>query len=68
MAAKRFIKNVMCLLCIEVAKEAIKPRDFWRNYREIPEEHVDELIKVVSKTNPEYQAELAGFSKDSLEE
>lgn len=56
----------MCLLCIEVAKEAVKPADFWRNYKEVLQteangDHWREVVETVKKTSPEYQAELANF-------
>jgi hypothetical protein len=47
-------------MCLEIAKETMKARDFWRNYREVPEEHLDEVIDAVTKTSEEYQIELAG--------
>lgn len=49
----------MCLLCIEVAKENVRPKDFWRNFREVPEDHMKELIEKVSNTSIDYQLELA---------
>jgi hypothetical protein len=58
----------MCLLCIEVAKEAVRPKDFWRNFREISEEHIPELIEAVSKTDLGYQEELAKFSDEFLKD
>jgi hypothetical protein len=46
-------------MCVEIAKENMKPKDFWRNYREVPEDHMDEVIEAVSNTSVEYQLELA---------
>jgi hypothetical protein len=58
----------MCLLCIEIAKENIKPKDFWRNYQELlrtdPGDHWREVVEKVKKTSPEYQKELSGFWGD----
>lgn len=55
----------MCLLCIEIAKENVKPKDFWNNYRELlktdPGDHWREVVNEVKKTSPEYQQELANF-------
>lgn len=51
----------MCLLCTEVIKEQIKPKDFWRNYREISEDHRQDVIAVVANTSYEYQMKLAGY-------
>ena len=49
----------MCLLCIEVAKENIKSKDFWRNFREIiGTPHEKEVIEAIKTTSPEYQEEL----------
>jgi hypothetical protein len=49
----------ICLLCIEVAKENIKPKDFWRNYREIiGTSHEKEVIEAIKKTSDKYQIEL----------
>lgn len=50
----------MCLLCIETAKEKIKPFDFWKNYREmeISDEHEKELDKIIGSTSIKYQQEL----------
>jgi hypothetical protein len=58
----------MCLLCIEVAKEAVRPKDFWRNYREVSEEHMPELIKTVSNTSIDYQLELANGVGEAYED
>jgi len=49
----------MCLICVEVAKESIKPKDFWNNFREIiGSEHEKEVIEAIKKTSPEFQNEL----------
>jgi hypothetical protein len=48
-------------MCIEIAKENLKPADFWRNYKELlltDEEHWKEVIETVKKTSEEYQKEL----------
>lgn len=48
-----------CMLCIEVARENIKPKDFWNNFREIiGTPHEKEVIEAVKKTTPEFQTEL----------
>ena len=54
----------MCLICAEVMKENIKPKDFWRNLREVSKEHFDEVIDVVTKTSYEYQTELAKAAEE----
>jgi hypothetical protein len=49
----------MCLLCVEVVKQNIKPKDFWKNFREIiGTSHEKEVIEAVKKTTPEFQTEL----------
>lgn len=49
----------MCIMCIEVAKQSLKPEDFWRNFREIiGTPHEKEVIEVIKKTPLEYQNEL----------
>lgn len=58
----------MCLLCKEVAKEIMTPRDFWRNYREISEEHMPEVIAAMSKTSYEYQAKVANAAYEEARE
>lgn len=55
----------ICLLCKEIAKETLKPREFWGNYKELiltdDDNHWSEVIEAVKKTSPEYQKELADF-------
>lgn len=65
---RRVLEVVICLLCIEVAKEAIKPADFWRNYKEISEEHMEELVKAVANTSIDYQLEIATYLNKSEED
>lgn len=50
----------MCLLCIETAKEKLKPKEFWQNYKEleISEEHLNQLNSIISNTSIKYQQEL----------
>ena len=49
----------MCLLCVEIAKQSIKPSDFWKNFREIiGSEHEKEVIEVLKKSPKEFQEEL----------
>ena len=56
----------MCLLCKEVVLEKITPKDFWRNYKEVSDEHKEEVIDKVSKTSSDYQTKLANeFLKNS---
>lgn len=57
----------MCLLCTEVIKESLSPKEYWSNYREmnIPEEHIPELLSKVLETSLEYQEAL---TKAALEE
>ena len=51
----------MCLICVEITKETLKPKDFWRNYREITftDKHEEELIKALESTSKQYQKDLA---------
>lgn len=49
----------MCLLCIEVSKQLVSPKDFWRNFKEVSEDHMYELLEVVNSTDFEYQEKLA---------
>jgi hypothetical protein len=49
----------MCLICIELSKENIKPRDFWHNFREVEADHVQDVVVAVLNTSEAYQAELA---------
>ena len=59
----------MCLLCVEVLKEKLSAKDFWRNYREMAdEEHREVVIKAVTKTSYEYQAELANSALDDSDD
>lgn len=55
----------MCLLCIEIAKENMKPKEFWGNYKELvltdDNDHWKEVIDNVKKTSPEYQKQLTDF-------
>lgn len=49
----------MCLLCVEIAKQSIKPKDFWNNFREIiGTDHEKEVIEVIKKSPLEFQEEL----------
>jgi len=49
----------MCMLCVEIAKENLKPKEFWQNFKEVDEEHVRELIVAVQQTSESYQESLA---------
>lgn len=60
----------MCLLCVEVAKETMKPDDFWRNFREllvIDDPHHKEVLDAVKKTSFEYQKGLVNQGLDDFE-
>lgn len=53
----------MCILCSEVSKENLKPKEFWSFYKEISiandSVHLKELLENLLKTSDEYQTELA---------
>lgn len=51
----------MCVLCLEVAKELVQPKQFWNLYQELvfkDNEHLAELMSEVEKTSPEYKMKL----------
>lgn len=49
------------MLCVEVIKQKMTPKEFWRNFKElqIPIEHQKELCEAIEKTSEQYQKELA---------
>lgn len=57
----------MCLLCTEVIKEKLTPKEFWSNYRELKtdDDHWVEVLAETLKTSKEYQEAL---SKSALDE
>lgn len=60
----------MCKLCIDIAKETMKPEDFWRNFREllvIDDPHQKEVLEAVKKASFEYQKKLVNQALDDFE-
>ena len=49
----------MCLLCIQTAKELIKPTDFWNNLKEVPAEHVWQVLAALEAASEEYRKDIA---------
>lgn len=51
-----------CLFCVEVAKENVKPKEFWKLFTEISQsedqKHMDELLKAVRNTSQEFQTDI----------
>ena len=49
-------------MCIDVAKEKVKPQEFWKLYTEISQsedmKHLDELLKAIKSTSQEYQTDV----------
>lgn len=43
----------------------MSPRDFWKNYREVSDEHMSEVIQAVTNTSVEYQTELANGATEA---
>lgn len=53
----------MCMFCVQVQQEQLKPKEFWKLYREIymteDSKHKEELWSALYKTSDRYQEELA---------
>jgi hypothetical protein len=51
------------MLCIEVSKEKVTPKQFWKLYRELfianDDKHLKELHEAKDKTSLDYRLQLA---------
>lgn len=59
----------MCLACIEIAKETLKPKDLVKNVLEMlnapDDDHKLEFIKVLDALSPDYQKEVEEYISNS---